>query len=106
MMKSIKVTILGRQYPLKVNEEDVDLMHEIAAYVDERFRTFKKELINQNDTTIMVLACLSIAEDYYLAKNTNNNGKHSGKVLSDFNSSLAELLAEIKSLNHDISNRD
>jgi cell division protein ZapA len=105
-MKSIKVSILGRQYPLKVNEEDVVLMHEIAEYVDERFRTFKKELINQNDTTIMVLACLSIAEDYYLAKNQNNNNPQSGRDLSEINSSLSELLSEIKSINHDITHRD
>lgn len=103
IMKSIKVSILGRQYPLRVNEADVDMMYEIAAYVDERFRTFKKELINQNDTTIMVLACLSIAEDYFVAKNKANGPQQSDKALPEINSSLNQLLAEIKSLNHDIT---
>jgi cell division protein ZapA len=102
-MKSIKVSILGRQYPLRVNETDVDMMYEIAAYVDERFRTFKKELINQNDTTIMVLACLSIAEDYFVAKNKVNGPRQSDHLLPEINSSLNQLLAEIKSLNHDIT---
>jgi cell division protein ZapA len=103
IMKPIKVSILGRQYPLRVNEADVDMMHEIAAYVDERFRTFKKELINQNDTTIMVLACLSIAEDYFVAKNQLNGPQPTDKALPEINSSLNQLLAEIKSLNHDIT---
>jgi cell division protein ZapA len=103
IMKPIKVSILGRQYPLRVNEADVDMMHEIAAYVDERFRTFKKELINQNDTTIMVLACLSIAEDYFAAKNQLNGAETTDIALPEINSSLNQLLAEIKSLNHDIT---
>ncbi|MFU8860694.1 MAG: cell division protein ZapA [Cyclonatronaceae bacterium] len=102
-MKSIKVSILGRQYPLRVNEADVDMMYDIATYVDDRFRSFKKELINQNDTTIMVLACLSIAEDYFVAKNQSDGSGNAGKVPTEINSSLNELLAEIKSLNHDIT---
>jgi cell division protein ZapA len=100
-MKPIKVNILGRQYPLRVNDDDVELMHEIAAYVDERLRTFKKELQNQNDTTIMVLACLSIAEDYFSSKNKRGTGTPVEEI-SSINSRLNELLAEIKSLNHDI----
>jgi cell division protein ZapA (FtsZ GTPase activity inhibitor) len=29
-MKSIKVTILGKQYPLRVDDNDEELMHQIA----------------------------------------------------------------------------
>jgi cell division protein ZapA len=68
-MKSIKVSIMGRQYPLVVKEDDEHVMHEIAGYVDQRLRLFKKDLASQNETTIMILSCLSIAEELFSLKN-------------------------------------
>ena len=59
-MKSIKITILGKQYPLKVEESEEEAMKRIAGYVDDKFRQYKKELNKQPDTTIMTLASLSI----------------------------------------------
>ena len=43
-MKSIKITILGKQYPLKVEESEEEAMKRIAGYVDDKFRQYKKEL--------------------------------------------------------------
>ncbi len=103
-MKPIKVTILGKQYPLKVNEGDEEMMHEIAGYVDKRFQEFRKALLNQSESTIMVLACLSIAEELFL----NNSGlKPPGGtdpqvVFSEINESLIEILDDIEVRNDDI----
>ncbi|GEM_PF-196885 len=103
-MKSIKVTILGKQYPLKINEGDEELMQKIADYVDRRFHDFRKALINQSESTIMVLACLSIAEELFLA----NEGEQPGgpvddtTIFKDINGSLRKILDEIEQENSDI----
>jgi len=103
-MKSIKVTILGKQYPLKINEGDEELMHNIAGYVDKRFHDFRKALINQSESTIMVLACLSIAEELFMTNEGENPGVTSDEkaAFSDINGSLRKILDEIEQENSDI----
>ena len=64
-MKSIKINIMGKQYPLRVKDSEVDSMKEIARYVDERFQRYKNDLNKQPETTIMVLAALSITEELF-----------------------------------------
>jgi cell division protein ZapA len=103
-MKSIKVTILGKQYPLKINEGDDELMQKIAAYVDRRFHEFRKALINQSESTIMVLACLSITEELFLASDGQQPGGPADDtaVFQDINGSLRKILDEIEKENSDI----
>ncbi len=93
-MKSIKVTILGRQYPLRIREEDEQIMYEIAEYVDDRFKTFKRDLTGQSETTIMVLTCLSIAEELFMLK---RDGMKSGsqESVEEINTAIKQLLTEI-----------
>ncbi len=103
-MKSIKVTILGKQYPLKVNDEDEEMMQEIARYVDKRFQEFRKAFINQAEPTIMVLASLSIAEELFL----NNGGSAPDPqvspkaIFSEINTSIRQILDDIEHNNSDI----
>ncbi len=103
-MKSIKVTILGKQYPLKINEGDEELMQDIAGFVDKRFYDFRKALINQPESTIMVLASLSIAEELFMANDGEKPGKTSDEkaVFTDINGSLRKILDEIEQENSDI----
>jgi cell division protein ZapA len=67
-MKPIKVTIMGRQFPLRVEESDEQMMYEIASFVDQRIRTYKNDLLNQAEPIVLILACLSIAEELFKAK--------------------------------------
>ncbi|MFO8029718.1 MAG: cell division protein ZapA [Cyclonatronaceae bacterium] len=103
-MKSIKVTILSKQYPLKINEGDEELMHQIAGYVDQRFNDFRKALLNQSESTIMVLASLSIAEELFLANDGNDPSDQAGEraIFDDINGSLRKILDEIDVENSDI----
>ena len=64
-MQSIKVTVLGKQIPLKVEDSEVENTRKIAQYVDDKFKTYRNQLSNQPDSTIMILACLSIAEEVF-----------------------------------------
>jgi cell division protein ZapA len=96
-MKSIKVTILGKQYPLKVEDSEEETMKRIAQYVDEKFRQYKKELNKQPDSTIMTLAALSIAEELFEERKRNRElNQQEDKVLQNVNKSLEEFIEEIK----------
>jgi len=94
-LKSIKIEILGKKYPLKVQESQESAMRKIARYVDQRFREFKNDLNNQPDTTVMALACLSITEELFEEKQSNSNSKQKEEQLfREVNQSLRELLDE------------
>src|SRR5699024_2302839 len=98
MMKSVKITILGKQYPLKVEESEVEAMMRISRYVDEKFRQYKKELSKQPETTVMVLAALSIAEELFEERRRNRElSQQDDKTLQDVNKSIEELIEEIQS---------
>ncbi|NIT55011.1 MAG: cell division protein ZapA [Aliifodinibius sp.] len=96
-MKSIKITILGKQYPLKVEESEEEAMKRIAGYVDDKFRQYKKELNKQPDTTIMTLAALSIAEELFEERKRNRElNQQEDKTLKTVNESLEEFIEEIR----------
>ena len=95
-MKSIKITILGKQYPLKVEESEEEAMKRIAGYVDDKFRQYKKELNKQPDTTIMTLAALSIAEELFEERKRNRElNQQEDKTLKNVNKSLQNFIEEI-----------
>lgn len=97
-MKAIKITILGRQYPLKIEESEEETMHRIAAYVDDTFRQYKKELSKQNESTILTMAALSIAEELFEERKRNRElGQHEGVVMKDVNESLEKFIKQIRS---------
>jgi cell division protein ZapA len=96
-MKSIKVTILGKQYPLKVEDHEEESMVRICKFVDDRFKTYRQQLVKQPESTVMVLAALSIAEELFEVRNANSELENSEEVLMErVNHSLERLLTEIK----------
>ncbi len=97
-MKSIKVSILGKQYPLKVEDSEEEAMKRIAQYVDDKFRQYKKELNKQPDTTIMTLAALSIAEELFEERKRNQELDEQGdEVMKSVNKTLENFIEEIQS---------
>jgi cell division protein ZapA len=96
-MKSIKVTIMGKQYPLKVEDHEEEAMLRICRFVDERFKTYREQLVKQPESTVMTLAALSIAEELFEMRSTNSDLEDSEEVLMErVNHSLERLLKEIK----------
>lgn len=96
-MKSIKVTILGKQYPLKVEDHEEEAMIRIARYVDERFKIYRQQLVKQPESTVMVLAALSIAEELFEARTANSDMENNEEVLMKrVNRSLESLLSDIR----------
>lgn len=96
-MKSIKVTILGKQFPLKVEESEEENMIRICKYVDERFKSFREQLVKQPEATVMSLAALSIAEELFEARNNSSVlEKNEQQTMEQVNKSLERLLDSIK----------
>ncbi len=95
-MQSIKVTILGKQIPLKVHESEVENTKKIAAYVDEKFRQYRNQLSNQPDSTIMILACLSITEELFeLRTQLHRTDNKENQLMEEVNRELTKLIKEI-----------
>lgn len=95
-MQSIKVTVLGKQIPLKVEDSEVENTRKIAQYVDEKFKMYRNQLSNQPDSTIMILACLSIAEEVFELRSQLNHieGKESS-LMDQVNQMLESFVQEI-----------
>lgn len=93
-MQSIKVTILGKQYPLKVQDDEVENMQRIARFVDEKFRLYRHEFSKQPETTIMVLAALSITEELFDTRSKTGSPSDRKQLLEHLNRSLEQLLEE------------
>jgi cell division protein ZapA len=97
-MKSVKISILGKQFPLKVEDSEEETIQRIAHYVDDKFRQYKKELNKQPDTTVMSLAALAIAEELFEERKHNRElEQQDGKIMSDVNESLEEFVEELTS---------
>lgn len=95
-MESIKVTILGKQIPLKVEESEVENTRKIAQYVDEKLKLFRNQFSNQPDSTIMILACLSITEELFeLRTELNQSDEKESELMDKINDEISDLIKEI-----------
>lgn len=95
-MESIKVTILGKQIPLKVEESEVENTRKIAKYVDEKLKLFRNQFSNQPDSTIMILACLSITEELFeIRTELNQSDEKESELMEQINEEISKLINEI-----------
>lgn len=94
-MQAIKVTVLGKQIPLKVEDGEVESMKRIADFVDEKFRMYRQELTNQPDSTAMILAALSIAGELFELRQEIREVEDSEvDLMKQVNSEMEKLIAE------------
>ncbi len=93
MDKSIRVRILGRDYPLRVREEDENSTRDMAAYVDAKMHAFKTEHPEQSDLVTAVVTALALAEELYGAKELQRTTlRDLDDELSDLDRQLAKVL--------------
>lgn len=96
-MQSIKVTVLGKQIPLKVEESEIENTRKIAQFVDEKFKIYRNQLSNQPDSTVMILACLSIAEELFeLRSKLNHAGNKESALMDQINLELEKFIEELQ----------
>ena len=97
MEKSIRVRILGRDYPLLVREQNETLTRDMAAYVNGKMQAFKKAHPEQSDLVTAVMTALSLAENLLDTSEKDNQTLHAlDHELSALDRALAEALANGK----------
>ncbi|MFO7848293.1 MAG: cell division protein ZapA [Balneolaceae bacterium] len=95
-MQSIKVSILGKQIPLKVEDGEVESMKRIADFVDEKFKIYRQELTNQPDSTAMILASLSIAGELFeLRQEIREYEEGETEIMNDVNRKMEKLISDL-----------
>jgi cell division protein ZapA len=68
MEKTIRVQVMGREYPLRVGEADEALTREMAAYVDAKMKAFRAAFPKQPEVTTAVVTALALAEELFSAR--------------------------------------
>jgi len=68
MDKTIRVTILGREYPLRVSEAHEAFTRRVAELVDERIQAVEQQAPGHPDLTHAIIAAMSLAEELLTAQ--------------------------------------
>jgi cell division protein ZapA (FtsZ GTPase activity inhibitor) len=97
MEKSIRVRILGRDYPLLVREGEETLTREMAGHIDARMKAFKKAHPEQSDLVAAVMTSLALAEDLLTASEQERALLH---ALDDDLAALDRQLAQALPTDH------
>jgi len=94
-MAKVKVKIHNKEYTLDSGDRDVDYIKELALYVDEKIKEAAATSDNLNTLQAAVLACLSIADEYFSFKNSKiTTGKDAEKFFSRMKVLLTKALKE------------
>jgi cell division protein ZapA len=68
--KSIRVHILGREYALRVQEEDEAHTRKMAAFVNNRMEAFKDAHPDQAELTTAVITALALADELHQVRDS------------------------------------
>ena len=72
--KSIRVHVLGREYALRVEEEDEAFTREVASFVNARMEQFRDEHPEQAELTTAVITALALAEELHTLQEEQAGG--------------------------------
>ena len=89
--KSIRVHILGREYALRVHEDDEAFTREMASFVNARMEQFRDAHPEQAELTTAVITALALAEELHTAKEDQADGT---EALNDELDRLADQLGQ------------
>jgi cell division protein ZapA len=93
MQKSIRVRLLGRDYTLRVRDENESLTRELEEYVDGKLRAFRDAHPEQSDTTAAIITALAIAEELFVERAARDELRESVECeIDDLEHVLAEAL--------------
>jgi cell division protein ZapA len=94
MEKSVRVRILGREYGLRVQEDDEQLTQEIAEYLDGKMRLFRDAHPEQQDITTAVIAGLAVTEELFTHHNRlSSDSDDLDRRLDELSARLEEVLS-------------
>jgi cell division protein ZapA len=87
--KSIRVHILGREYALRVQEEDETFTREVASFVNARMEQFRDQHPEQAELTTAVITAMALAEELHTLREEQAGGT---EVLNEELDRLADRL--------------
>jgi cell division protein ZapA len=98
-MAQVNVTVNGKQYPLACADGDEERLEKLAAYVDGKTSALSKQLGHVNETRLMLMAAVLIADELH----DSLDGKASASMMSglsedDMASVLNEVALEVESI--------
>ena len=80
-----------------VEDHEVENMLNICSYVDEKLQEYRHQLIKQPESTVMVLAALSITEELFeLRLQLSELEKNDTVMMKRMNSKIERLLEDIR----------
>lgn len=92
MEKSIRVHILGREYALRVQEENEATTRAIARQVNEKMEAFRSAHPEQAKLTTAIITAMAFAEELHVAR---TQGEHTRTDTSDALNDLADRLEAV-----------
>jgi len=92
-LKPIKVRFLGKDYTLRVTEEDELATLEMAEYLDAKLRAFKREHPEQSDLTAALISGLAVTEELFVERSRKlDPGEYVNSSLADMERKLSDAL--------------
>jgi len=88
--KLIKLNILGRDYPLRVEEQDEAHIYQLGRELDERMKLFRAHYPNEPEVTGAMMLAIQLADELSLLR------KEVAKKEDAVNSSLNDLLQYVE----------
>ncbi len=80
-----------------VEDHEEENMLNICSYVDEKLHEYRHQLIKQPESTVMVLAALSITEELFeLRQQLSELEKSETVMMKRMNSKIEQLLEDIR----------
>ena len=80
-----------------VEDHEMENMLNICSYVDEKLQEYRHQLIKQPESTVMVLAALSITEELFeLRQQLSELEKNDTVMMKRMNSKIERLLEDIR----------
>ena len=80
-----------------VEDHEEENMLNICSYVDEKLHEYRHQLIKQPESTVMVLAALSITEELFeLRQQLSELEKSETLMMKRMNSKIEQLLEDIR----------
>ncbi len=70
---SITITVFGRQFPARVDTEEVAVIKEAAHRINAKIKAFRAEYKNQDDLNIAIMCCLEIMTEFLSEEQKKNN---------------------------------
>lgn len=90
---SLKIKIHDREYPIKVTEQDVEMMREIESTLNDRISNFRKQFKVDNKQDLLAMVAFDLMVE--VTKSAKNQGLQEDQIaekVSHLNQMISEVL--------------